>query len=57
MVFQLYEGHVFSQCDTSIKCNFCKDKHYAALCLKKFKSVKSRTTEGTTAFITPEERK
>ena len=35
------KGHVFSQCDTSIKCNFCKDKHHAALCLKKFKSVES----------------
>ena len=35
-------------------CNFCKDKHHAALCLKTFKSVETHTTEGTTAFVIPE---
>ena len=52
----LGKGHVSSQCDTPIKCNFCKDKHHAALCLKKFKSVESRTTKGTTTFGTPDEK-
>ena len=51
------KGHVSRQCDTSIKCNFCKDKHHAALCLKKFKSVESGcTSKGTTAFAIPEEK-
>ena len=51
------KGHVSRQCDTSIKCNFCKDKHHAALCLKKFKSVESGcTSKGTTALVIPEEK-
>ena len=51
------KGHVCRQCDTSIKCNFCKDKHHAALCLKKFKSVESGcTSKGTTAFVIPKEK-
>ena len=36
---------------------FCKDKHHAALCLKKFKSVESVcTSKGTTAFVILEEK-
>ena len=51
------KGHISRQCDTSIKCNFCKDKHHAALCLKKFKSVESGcTSKGTTALVIPEEK-
>ena len=46
-------GHVSSQCDTSIKCNFCKDKHHLAPCSKNFKSVESSCT---TAFVIPEEK-